>query len=344
MRPGARPGARFDARGGMRLRPTYEGARRHVWPAMRLSSALLAALLALAAPAAAQIEAPRTPAASILVHDGPCAAYLDAFDTGLVAYRAGALDLARRAWTEAAATTECGPDAAYNLAIVAAETGDLRAAADRFAETLARLRGWDVPEAARDGVRTMRQLALAGLFNVAVGQLDAADTAPDSLRAAEATLTRLLAADPLYRDALYNRAVAHRRLNDWADVRDDAERLLAFDPLSRTAHTLRFEALRALGDPRRAGRALTALRSLPVDVERIDIRMRGAEATVSGTVEAGAARAGTPIRIDLTLLSPDGPLATQTLTFAAPAAGDTTAFTATFPAATGATAYRYRVR
>lgn len=270
--------------------------------------------------------------------DDPCAAYRDAFDTGLVAYRAGAVDLARRAWTEAAATPVCGPDAAYNLAILAAESGDLRAAADRFAETLDRIHGWAVPDSLAGNVRAMRQLALAGLLNVGIIRLDR-----DSLDAADAAFSALIARDSLHRDAHANRAAALFRARRWADLRTAADRLLAFDPLSRDAHTLRFEALRGLGDTRRAARELRTLRGLPVDVERIAVRMNGDAATVSGTVRVGTAPPGTPIRIALTLLSPDGPLATQTVAFAAPPAGSETSFAVVFPDAAGATSYRYRL-
>lgn len=288
---------------------------------------ILAALLA-----AATARAQPTPGS------GPCAAYRDAFDTGLVSYRAGAVDLAQRAWTDAAnASASCGPDAAYNLAILASEAGDLRAAAARFTEALDRMRGWTAPDSAMGNVRAMRQLALSGLLNVGVIRLDR-----DSLDAAEATFSALIARDSLHRDAHANRANALFRARRWADLRAAADRLIAFDPLSRDAHTLRFEALRGLGNTRAAARELRALRGLPVDLERIAVRMNGDAATVSGTVQSGTAAPGTPVRIALTLLSPDGPVATQTVTLVAPAAGLETTFTAVFPDATGATSYRYR--
>lgn len=299
-------------------------------PALPLLAAL--ALTALGPTARAQRLTPTD-----LYGAGRCAAYLDAFDAGLATYRAGATDLARRAWTDAAETTTCGPDAAYNLAILASETGDLRRAAVRFGETLDRLRGWPVPDSARPAVRAMRQLALAGLFNVGVIQLDR-----DSLAAADATLGALLVQDPLYRDAWYNRAVGLLRAQRWADLDDAAARLLAFDPLSRTAHTLRFEAQRGLGQTRAAARTLRARTALPLDVARLDIVMGGDTARVTGTVRAGASAARTTVRLALTLLTPDGPLGTQTVVAVAPADGAETTFAAVFPHATGATAYRYR--
>ena len=288
--------------------------------------ALLLAVLLTAASARAQ---PRL--------DAPCTAARDAFEMGLAAYRAGAIELARRAWTDAAAATACGPDAAYNLAILASETGDLRDAAARFVETLDRMRGWPVPDSAAGNVRAMRQLALSGLLNVGMIRLDR-----DSLDAAEATFAALIARDSLHRDAHANRAAALFRARRWADLRAATDRLIAFDPLSRDAHTMRFEALRGLGSTRAAARTLRTLRSLSVDVERIAVQMNGGEAVVSGTVQSGTAAPGTPLRLVVTLLSPDGPIATQTVTLVAPAAGLETTFTAVFPNATGATSYRYR--
>ena len=71
------------------------------------------------------------------------------------------------------------------------------------------------------------------------------------------------------------------------------------------------------------------------------MQTRGDSATVTGTVEGRAA--GTPVRLAVTLLSPDGPLATREVVVAAPARGVRGTFTLAVPSgAAGATAVRYR--
>lgn len=305
----------------------------------RLSAGACLGLVALVAVPVASAQS--QPAVSSLDDDGPCGAYVAAFERGLAAFRAGAHDVARAAWAEALDVTGCGPDIAYNVATLDALEGRLGTAAPAFARALDRLDAWPDSVQRLDAAREMRRLSLAGLLAVGVRHYEAGRYG-DALAAFD-TLTRR---DPLHRDGTYNRALTLARL-DWpgrAAARDRRAALaaaLAFDPLSAALHALDARAALAAGDMRAARRAQARTDALPVDVRAVALDPDTGTGVVD--LDGHAAPAGTPLRLELTLLRPDGPAATAVVALTAPARDTRVQVPVALPVTPGATGVRYRL-
>ncbi len=310
---------------------------------------LLLALLMLPAavpPAAAQVSTPsRIDAARVEStdgsDDGPCSLYVDGFERGLAAFQARAYDVARDAWREVEAVEGCGPDVAYNLATLAVLAGDLGAAAPSFTRALDRLDAW--PDAARalDGSREIRRLSLGGLLAVGARHYDAGRF-DDAL----AAFDTLAARDSLHRDGTYNRALTLARLARPGPataraLRDAATRALAFDPLSAALHALVARGELAGGNARAARRAHARADALPVDVRAVRLDPETGRGVLD--VEGRRATPGMPLRIEVTLLRPEGPVETTVAAFAAPAPGTRIEVPLAFETRIGATGTRYRL-
>ncbi len=316
---------------------------------MRLLLAALA--LAAALPVAAQAPTARpavvSPTAPAADDASRCGVYVDGFERGLAAFQARAYDVARAAWTEVVDVRGCGPDVAYNLATLAVLAGDLGAAAPAFTGALDRLDEWPDDARALDGSRELRRLALGGLLAIGVRHYDAGRF-DDAL----AAFDTLAARDSLHRDAAYNRALTLARLTptgtDRAAVRAHADalgaaarRALAFDPLSAALHALSARADLAAGRTRAARRAHDRAESLPVDVRGVRFDAESGEGTLD--LFGRAAPAGRPLRFEVTLLRPEGPVETVVVRASAPARGARLEVPVRFETRIGATGLRYRL-
>jgi hypothetical protein len=89
--------------------------------------------------------------------------------------------------------------------------------------------------------------------------------------------------------------------------------------------------------------ALNQADSLPVRVQGVQLSNREGSSRVAGTVAAGVARQGTPVRMDFTFYGPTGPVGTQTVTVSAPAKDQTTPFEATLNTTEPVIGWSYRV-
>lgn len=306
---------------------------------MRRPFVALACLAFAAASAQAQSAPPRIVGVEADA-DAPCDTYVSAFERGLAAFQAGATDVARAAWGEVETVEGCGPDVAYNLATLDALDGRLDAAAPAFARALDRLDAWPDSVQRLDGVRELRRLALAGLLAVGVRHYDAG-----RYEAALAAFDTLARRDALHRDGAYNRALTLVRLDrpGRAGARERRAALaaaLAFDPLSAALHSLDARADLAAGDAREARRAHARADALPIDVRAVSLDPETGRGAID--LEGHAATAGTPLRLDLTLLRPDGPAATTVVTVRAPTRGERVQVPIALPVTPGATGIRYR--
>ena len=268
----------------------------------------------------------------------PCGDYVNAFERGLAAYNAGARDVAQAAWAEALEIEGCGPDVAYNLAVLAVVNDDLAGAERLYVTALARLDAWpDSVQALPEG-RHMRAGLFTGLLNVGARHFVADDYEP-----ALAAFGRITARDSLHRDAWYNQALALYKLERWRALVPVAEHVIDLDPLNVNAHVVLFNAHRGLRDTRAARATREAANALPVGIEGLQIATAGRAQTLRGRMVGRQAATGTPIRLAFTLVSPEGPVATEEVVVAAPAQGQPTTFEVRFPEAPGATAVRYRL-
>jgi tetratricopeptide (TPR) repeat protein len=268
----------------------------------------------------------------------PCGEYVRAFERGLSAYNAGARDVARAAWNEAVEIEVCGPDVAYNLAVLAVIADDLGGAEHLYVTALDRLDAWpDSVQRLPEG-RHMRAGLYTGLLNVGARHFVADAYAP-----ALAAFARITARDRLHRDAWYNQALTLYHLERWRDLVPVAEHVLTLDPLNVNAHAVLLRAHRGLRDVRAARSIEAATAALPVGIHNLQIATEGHAQTLTGQMTGRHAASDTPIRLAFTLVSPEGPLATQEVVVPAPRKGQTSTFEVRFLRAPGATAVRYRV-
>ncbi len=280
----------------------------------------------------------------------PCDAYVDSFQRGLDAFNAGARDVARAAWREALPVSGCGPDVAYNLAVLAVMADDLAGAEALYTTALARLDAWpDSVQALPEGLQ-MRAGLYTGLLNVGARHFVA-----ERFAEALGAFTDITARDSLHRDAWYNEALALYKLARWRDLAPIAERVVALDPLNYNAHVLRFNAYRELGEAARtrgdartvrryrrlAEGARAASEALPIRLENVQVASEGGAQTLRVQVAPGRLTPGTPVRLAVTLLGVTGPLVTQEVTVTAPRTPEL--LLVRFPDAPGATTVRYRV-
>lgn len=193
-----------------------------------------------------------------------------------------------------------------------------------------------------------------GLFNA--GRFDAAARA----------FERAVAANPYFREAVFNLSqslLAHA--NELEDTAPEeyiatnerlvavAEQLLELDPFYRTGYATLATGYRALADATEGATSqrwrdelvsvLQRYEALPFNVSDVTLTSTGAGSiALTGQLENINVAAGTPIRLQFSLIDPSGTaVATREVSVPAPAAGQTTSFDAQFQVEGEIAGWRY---
>ena len=175
------------------------------------------------------------------------------------------------------------------------------------------------------------------LFNLGVGLFRSADFA----QAAE-VFRRLTELQPNSRDAWFNYANSLFAGEVWPSLAVVGDRLVELDPLSENAWLITARAQMEIGERQAALGSLELVDAAPVYVDGLQLRGSGAGTSVQGRITGNTAESGTPVRLRFTFYGDAGaPLGTETLTVAAPAAGESLRFDVSF--AQRASAYRYEL-
>lgn len=170
-------------------------------------------------------------------------------------------------------------------------------------------------------------------------------------------LNAVLAADPHNHDAAYWKTLALYKMEKWDDLATAAPASIALGPLNYNEFMLEHDAQRMIADRLKAQnqaaqeaqhrnaavQAQSAGDALPVQIENVGLNIAQGTATVHGTAKAGHAAAGTPVRVEFTLSTPNGDVGKGTVNIAAPAAGGSTDFSAPIQVTDTPTGFRYRV-
>lgn len=272
-------------------------------------------------------------------------AYQLAYNRGIEALNAGDTAAAITAWENASRLDRSSPDATFNLAVVASQSGDYERATRGFEETLRLLDSLPAVDPADtlasgqmgDRMDTRRN-AYAGLLNVGAQRFSAEDYV-----GAGRVFQRLSELDPNSRDAWYNYALALYQQKQWAQLQPVAERVVQIDPLNENANVLLFNALKEQGQNQRALEVLERVEELPVKVTQVQVNGQEGRSVLTGTVEGNKAPAGSPVRLEFTLFANGQTLGTQAVTVNAPAEGQTGTFEVALDSPTPVSSYRYRV-
>lgn len=258
---------------------------------------------------------------------------------GVEALQAGDTATAITSWTRAAEIYQGEASAPFNLALVYNARADAARTSQYARETL-RILG-QVPAdtsavvmAERDD---MRAAATQLIFNTGVSAFQA-NNFPEAANVFR-SITEL---DRNYREAWTNYSFALYRQERWNDVIPVTQRLLELDPLNENAMLVLAEAYRQLNRGNEGVQIRERIRDAAIYVEELGIRYEGETAIASGQVVGNAARAGTPIRLEVTFTGPGGDLGTQTVTVTAPAKGEKAPFEARLDGEGRATSFRYR--
>lgn len=266
-------------------------------------------------------------------------AWETALAAGVQALQAADTATAITSWTRAAEIYEGEASAPFNLALVYNARADAARTAQYARETL-RILG-QVPADTSVVVMTERDDMRAGatqlIFNTGVAAFQA-NNYPEAANVFR-SITEL---DRNYREAWTNYSFALYRQERWNDVVPVTLRLLELDPLNENAMLVLAEAYRQLERGNEGVQIRERVRDAPVYVEDLAIRYEGETAIATGTVVGNAARAGTPVRLEITFTGPAGDLGTQTVTVTAPAKGEKAPFEARLDGQGRATSFRYR--
>lgn len=186
----------------------------------------------------------------------------------------------------------------------------------------------------------------ADLFDIAVKQFNDKD-----FKAAAETFNKITTRNPNSRDALYNQASAYYQLKDGANLQQTAAKLIAVEPLSADALTLRAQGFQMTKDQDGMIKAFTALQSLPVDVKVDSLRVNQGGATFYAVAtgrepkdEAGKAIPVKPLTLVVEFLGAGGTVvgtAEAALPPLAPAAVSPVAVKGT---GAGITGWRYKLK
>ncbi len=274
------------------------------------------------------------------------------FNAGVEAFNRQDTAVALAQWEQAGRLNDAMPQAYFNQAVVYAGRNDHARASTAYRAALASLERVTPDTANAAELVETRAGSLSGLLNAGAHYFATNDFA----RAAElfADVHRL---DPNHRDAWYNHALSLYKLERWQDLIPVATRLVQIDPLNYNARIILFNAYKGLSDAAKASRntavettnrnlavsTLQAADSLPVQLDEVQLSTREDGARLAGTVKGGAARAGTPIRINFTFFGPSGPVGTQSIAVSAPAKDATAPFEVLLPTTQPVTGYSYRL-
>jgi tetratricopeptide (TPR) repeat protein len=258
---------------------------------------------------------------------------------GVAALEAGDTATAITSWTRANEIYQGEASAPFNLALVYNARQDAARAGQYARETLRILS--QIPADTSAAVMSEREDMRAGaaqlIFNTGVAAFQA-----ENFPEAANIFRSITEVDRNYREAWTNYAFALYRQERWNEVIPVAMRLLELDPLNENAMLVLAEAYRQLERGSEGVQIRERVRDAPVYVEGLSIRYDDDVAIASGQVVGNAARAGTPVRLEVTFTGPTGDLGTQTVTVAAPAKGERAPFEARLDGQGRATSFRYR--
>jgi tetratricopeptide (TPR) repeat protein len=250
-------------------------------------------------------------------------------------------------WQTAAMLDSTQADAAFYSAYFSARRGNLAAAIPLYRRLLSG------PKPGPNDTSAVERwnVALDEILSYAGQQING-----EHYAAADSILRDLQRIDPNNRNVLYYRSLALYKMERWADLLPITEQELRIDPLNGNEWLIAFAAHKGLADLARAQHntaveqqhRMAAVRlqnpdSLQVTVDQAGLQINGNSATVKGVVTGAAARPGTPIKLEFTLTSPTGDVATGTTTVAAPARGQSANFEIPVQITSSPTSFRYRI-
>jgi tetratricopeptide (TPR) repeat protein len=186
----------------------------------------------------------------------------------------------------------------------------------------------------------------ADLFDIGVKQLTDKD-----YKAAAETFGKIVAMNPLNRDALYNEASAFYNLQDGANLSTAAEKLIGIDPLNESVNAMRVQGAQMTKNQDATLKAYTAMAANPVAVKVEGLAVGGSSATVTATAtgreptdEAGKPIAPRAITLAFEFLGKDGAvLATADAAVPALKKGETHPISVV-GSAPGIVGWRYKVK
>ncbi|HYJ79088.1 MAG TPA: tetratricopeptide repeat protein [Longimicrobiaceae bacterium] len=268
------------------------------------------------------------------------------FQLGLDRYTAndtlGAISL----WEAVSALDSTNVTAVFNLGVLHSQRGDAVAATAAYRKVLAMTTAGD--SASADQRAAASNALLTGgarLFN------------EDKFVEAAEAFAYLHTIDPANRDAWYNHALALYKLERWQELVPVGARLVQLDPLNYNAQIILFNAYKGLSDAAKARNdaatetsnralALSVLEraeALPVQVDGVQTDGSTGSVKITGKVGGGSATAGSPVRIEFTLVGASGDVGSSVVTIAAPAKETTADFEVSIPVTAPATSWRYRL-
>lgn len=259
--------------------------------------------------------------------------------TGVQALQGGDTATAITNWTRAAEIYQGEASAPFNLALIynarqdAARTGQYARETLRILGTLPA----DTAATVMTEREEMRGAAAQLIFNTGVVAFQA-----NNFAEAANIFRSITELDRNYREAWTNLSFALYRLERWNDVVPATQRLLELDPLNENAMLVLAEAYRQLERGNEGVQIRERIRDVPVYVTVQGLRTEGEVSVASGEVTGNAARAGTPIRMEITFTGPGGDLGTETVSVVAPAKGEKVPFTARYTGEGRPTSFRYR--
>lgn len=271
------------------------------------------------------------------------------------------------------------PEALLNMGSLYANSGDTDKAVWAFEEAIKAINGPRFEDLDEEGKAQWKSYEDMSRMNIAqmLGQQGVEAFEIDDYDVAKAKFEQAAESNPYSRDYLFNivqaqfaKAQALEEQRDSAaapgSAPQDAEllqlyqqiqpaiaRVQEYDPANENLLLILARAKRrhaALsGDEQRGQQealaVLEQLQAMPATVSDLMIVPGEGSATVEGTLRNNGAEAGSPVRVQVTLLGLDGSeLGTQEVTVTAPASEETTQFTATVPGVTQQIAgWKYRV-
>ena len=107
---------------------------------------------------------------------------------------------------------------------------------------------------------------------------------------AAATFGKVLEMNPNQRDAIYIQANAYLAMQDGASLASSAERLIAIEPLSEYAYSMRAQGYKFAKNTDKVVEAITAREALPVNVEIDKLKVAGSDVSLTGKATGREAR------------------------------------------------------
>lgn len=104
------------------------------------------------------------------------------------------------------------------------------------------------------------------------------------------TFGKVLEMNPNQRDALYVQANAYLAMQDGANLASSAERLIALEPLSEYAYSMRAQGYKFAKNTDKVVEAITAREALPVNLEIEKLKVAGSNVSLTGKATGREAR------------------------------------------------------